>query len=533
MIFFIFYFPYFQMPDFTVKRKTGLLNPSFRHDKEMGFSIATPFFVNLADNQNLLLTPIISFNHKPLGLIDYNARFTKGIINLQASGTQDHDNQNEGHIKGNFIYDVTNNIRLTGQYFRTISDTYFRRYNIEGVNDSDSFLQSHLTGEYFGTRFYTRAKAWHFQSLVDGVSPKSLPIIIPTLDMNYTTKPLFDTSLSAFTKINGAVYNTREHFKSDRISVIQGVSMPYISPWGMVTDTRASIRLDGYALETGKNVLVSKHSEDTYNKGRFYSVASTKVSYPLVAKTETTTQVLEPIIMLVLSPNTKNPDDIPNIDSTVFDFDDTNLFVENRYAGYDRVETGSRLNYGIQWTGYRNAAQNQSLSLLLGQVYHFHENNELSDVMGYSNHLSDYVGRIQMNYQYLSLSYRFRLNRENLAKRRNDVSVSVGAQPFRIGLDYLYQGAYKLDNKHYNETNEIRLWAHSQLSKNWQATGSYRYDLKKNGGPIEYGIQLRYDNECTALVFDLSKSFARDRNYKGSTSFMVKVFLKTLGGIGE
>ena len=532
----ILYFPYFQIPDFTVKRKTGLLPPSFRHNKEMGFSVETPVFVNLADNQNLLLKPIISGEHKPLGILEYDARFTKGAVHLQASGTRNHDDEDEGHIKGNFEYDVLDNVRLKGQYFRTITDTYFRRYDIEGIDDSDSFLQSYLTGEYFGTRFYTRAKAWHFQSLVEKVSSKSLPVVIPTLDMHYNTTPLFDTPLTAFTELTGAIYNTREHFKSDRISVTQGFSLPYVTSFGLATDTRASVRLDGYAFETGEKVLVSKRPNDTYNKGRFYTVASTKASYPLVARTENTTQILEPIMMLVLSPNIKNPDDIPNIDSTVFDFDDTNLFSENRYAGYDRVETGARVNYGLQWTAYKNQAKSQTMSMLLGQVYRFNTSNELNDVMGYSNHLSDYVGRIKMKYDYLTLAYRFRLNRENLSKRRNDVSLTVGTAPFKIGISYLYQGAYKLDNKHYNESNEIRYKASSQLSKNWQIAGSYRYNLKekkRGGGPIEYDLQMRYDNECTALVFDLKKSFARDRNYKGSTSFMIKVFLKTLGGIGE
>lgn len=529
----ILYFPYFQMPDMTIKRKTGFITPGFYHNHEMGFSIETPFFINLSDNQNLLLTPVLSAKHVPLGLIDYNARFTKGIINLQLSGTQDTNHKNEGHIKTNFEYDVTSSIRLSGQYFRTISDTYFRRYDIPNINDSDSFLTSHLTGEYFGTRFYSKAKMWHFQSLMNHVSSHSIPIVIPTIDMQYTSLPLFDTNISAFTNINVAMYNTREHFKTNRISLTQGLAQSYTTPFGLLMQNNLSARVDGYALDTGNEGLISKHPNDSYNKGRFYPVASTKLSYPLVAKTTNSTQILEPIAMLIASPNTKNPEDIPNIDSTVFDFDDTNLFSINRFVGYDRVETGSRINYGLRWTAYHNGAQNRTLSLLFGQTYSLHQPEELQDVMGYRNHLSDYVGNIQMSYEYLNLYYRFRLNRENFAKRKNDVGLSVGSNPFRIRTDYLFQKAYVMDNKLYNEENEIQFRVESRLTKNWQTAAYYRYDLKKDGGPIEYGAQLRYDNECTAVLFSLDKSFARDRNYKGSTSFMVKVFLKTLGGIGE
>ncbi len=529
----VLYFPYFQMPDMTVKRKTGFLPPSFRHGHEMGFSIETPFFINVADNQNLLLTPILSVKHIPLGIVDYNARFTKGMLALQLSGTQDADHTNEGHIKTNFEYDMNSNVRLSGQYFRTISDTYFRRYDIPNVNDSDSFLTSHLTGEYFGTRFYSKANMWHFQSLMSDVRSTSIPLVIPTIDMSYTSLPLFDTNIHAFTNINGAMYNTREHFKSNRISVTQGFAQPYTTSFGLFIQNSLSARLDGYALDTGNEGLISKHPNDSYNKGRFYPVASTKLSYPLVARTTNSTQILEPITMFVLSPNTKNPQDIPNLDSTVFDFDDTNLFSENRFVGYDRVETGARLNYGLRWTAYHNGARNKTFSLLFGQSYRLHETEELQDVMGYQNHFSDYVGNIQMTYEYLRLHYRFRLNRENFSKRKNDVGFSVGSNPFRIHTSYLFQKAYVLDNKKYNEENEIHFGIDSQLTKNWQASTYYRYNLKKGGGPIEYGAQLRYDNECTAVVLSLDKSFARDRNYKGGTSFMVKVFLKTLGGVGK
>ncbi len=530
----ILYFPYFQIPDMTIKRKTGFLAPAIRHTREMGLAIETPFFVNLAQNQNLLFTPEISFNHLPLGIIDYSGRFTKGIVNLQLSGTKDNDSAKQGHIKTNFEYDTTENLRLSGQYFRTINDTYFRRYTIPNVDDSESFLRSHLTAEYFGTRFYTQAKAWHFQSLVNGVNSESIPIVIPTVDSNYTTAPLTDSGLIAFTKINAAMYNTRTHLKSNRLSGIQGFELPYTTGFGLVTKTRASVRLDGYALNINRDTLVStRNQQDSFNKGRFSPIASTKISYPLGMYTESTTQIFEPIVMLIASPNSKNSSEIPNIDSSIFDFDDTNLFSENRFAGYDRIEYGNRVNYGFQWTAYHNENRTRSFSFLFGQVYRLHANDELSDVMGYSNHLSDYVGHVQMNYQYMNLSYRFRLDQKNFSKRKNDVGFQVGNDPLRLGINYLYQASYVLDDKYYDEEDEIRFNASSQLTKNWQTSGYYRYNLKKHGGPIEYGWQLRYDNECTAVSMNVSKSYARDRNYKGSTSIVFKLLLKTLGGLGE
>ena len=182
---------------------------------------------------------------------------------------------------------------------------------------------------------------------------------------------------------------------------------------------------------------------------------------------------------------------------------------------------------------YNNKKTNQSLSAVLGQSYHFQENNELSSAMGYAHHLSDYVGQVQLNYDFVKLTYRFRFDQKTLGARKNDISAAIGNKPLQVGVRYLFQGNYRLDNTSYAEKKEATFWIKSQLTKSWQAYADYRYNFKKNGGPIEYHIDLRYDNECTAVMFDLKKSYARDRNYRGDTSFMVKLILKTLGGIGQ
>ncbi len=76
------------------------------------------------------------------------------------------------------------------------------------------------------------------------------------------------------------------------------------------------------------------------------------------------------------------------------------------------------------------------------------------------------------------------------------------------------------------------MFGSSQLNRNWSLGGTYRYRLtEQDKGPIEYKGFVQWENECTAVVFEMSKSFTRDRNYEGDTSFMVKLILKTLGGM--
>lgn len=131
-------------------------------------------------------------------------------------------------------------------------------------------------------------------------------------------------------------------------------------------------------------------------------------------------QVLEPIVMGVWSPNSSINKNIPDEDSLDYEFDDTNLFSANRYAGYDRVETGTRLNYGMQWTLY--GPGNMSVSALFGQSYRFRDDNSMIEGAGFENHFSSYVGHLNMNLKDFGMNYRFRLDQDNFSQEMSEVS---------------------------------------------------------------------------------------------------------------
>ena len=527
----VIYMPYWRMPDFTVKRRSGFLAPSLTSTHEMRHGLALPYFFNIADNQNLTITPIIAPDHFPMGLIDYQGLFSNGVLNVQMSGTKNRgEDSKEGHIKANFEYDVNANWRLSGQLYKTSTDTYFRRYQIPSVDDSEPFLTSDIKAERFGNRNYFKAVGYSFQSLQDGVDSRSIPVLLPVVEYQYNTKPIEGLGLYGFTKLNTALFNTREHFKSNRLSLTQGVTMPYVSSWGAAVDLTGYVRADGYYVDTGSSSFSGRDKNETYNTGRVYANLSATVRYPFVKNNGDTTQILEPIAMLIASSNGGNDDKIPNIDSLVFDFDDTNLFSSNRFSGYDRVETGTRINYGLQWSRF-NHKTGRSISALFGQSYRFDDDALMGSLMGYDPHFSDYVGRVQIGTPYWRILYRARLDQKTLKAQKNEISFRVGTAPLTVGLGYVLRKPYKIGDNSYRASEEITYTMSSQLSRRLKASGYYTYDLSGKGEPVEVGAALQYDNECTALVFEVDKSYTQDRDYKGSISFMFKVILKTLGGM--
>lgn len=525
----VLYMPYFMMPDYTVKRKSGFLAPSLSSDRTIQGGITTPFFFALAPNQNFVLRPTFSATHQPLLVGDYAGRFAQGFVNLQASATRDNDGVNQGHIRSTFGYDMTDKWRLAGQVFRVKEDTYFRRYDIPRVNENLPFLTSTMSAERFGEQNHLSLAGYSFQNLRFDVDNDTIPAVIPTLHYRHMTLPLTSFGATAWTEIQGASFMTDQDFRSHRLSLTQGVRVPYTHASGVVVDTSAFIRADGYQVDAGPHQFGGQAPDSSYVTGRVFPVGAVEMSYPLMNAGGEMRQVFEPIMMFVASPTNMNKRDIPNVDSLNFNFDNTNLFSVNRFSGYDQVETGTRANYGAKWSLY-NRGNQRIVSALFGQSYRMEQSDELTRLMGYEDHFSDYVGQVQIDHRNISAGYRFRLSSNDFSHRKNELFINGGSDPLRLGLGYTMTKEYRIQNNAYPEREEIYLTLGSQLSRRFSVKGFYRYDLSDDGGPIEAGVVGKYENECTALIIDTRQAFTSDRDYRGGFSIRFQFVLKTLGG---
>ena len=60
------YIPYFSAPDPTVKRKTGVLVPSFSSSTIFGVGVTVPYYWALAPDYDFTFTPMITTRQGPL-----------------------------------------------------------------------------------------------------------------------------------------------------------------------------------------------------------------------------------------------------------------------------------------------------------------------------------------------------------------------------------------------------------------------------------------------------------------------------------
>ncbi len=515
----LMYIPYFTYPDPSVKRRSGLLMPAIKSNRAMGMGVVVPYYWEINPYTDFTFSPWIAAN----GILwagEIRHNFETGKIDLKGSYIDDRYN-----IDGNLMFNITDVWRFRANVDYASDDTYLRRYDLR--DDYAPWLTSDAGFEALTSDTYFYLGGIHYQNMRANVNDKTIPQVLPL--MTFSTATANDALGGHWSfGASSAVLTRKIGDDSSRLSLESGYHLPGIADWGAVYSFDATAVLNGYKI-----------ADYTYRKDgslktfdgevmSFHPQASLKVSYPFVSVGEKITQILEPIAMGILAPNTRPSDKIPNEDSNDLDFDDTNLFSENRFVGYDRFESGSRVNYGMQWSAY--GKKGGSVSVLVGQSYRFSNRETFPIDSGLSEQASDYVGRITLHpNSFIGLSYAFRLDRQNFGINRSNLSLGVGNALFRANVSYLYLKSRRSSYSDYDTREEITYTLTSHLTRYWMAKFYQRVNLSDGGGVLETGGSLRYEDECFAIETGLEKEYTRDRDYENGLTFKLGLEFKPFG----
>lgn len=519
----VFYLPYFSYPDPTVKRKTGFLMPSFKSNRALGAGLITPFYWEVDPYMDVLLSPWIASDGVLLSG-EVRRNFTEGDVRLSGSYVDD-SGWNRYNIQGNANWNINEVWSSSLNIDHASDDTYLRRYDIRNEDIYAPWLKSDFEVRALTSDTYFSLMGMHYQNMRDNIDDKTIPEVFPMMTFSHVTAPSdiggywhFGASSSVLKRDRGA--------DSSRLSLETGWILSGISDWGGRYDFNATALVNGYRV--ADHYIEAENRTFTGEISSFNPRASLKVSYPFVRVGEEYNQILEPIVMGVFAPNSKNSNKIPNEDSSDLDFDDTSLFAENRFVGYDMFEPGSRVNYGLKWSMY--GQQSGYISALIGQSYRFTNSGIFPVDSGLESKASDIVGRVEIQpNEFISLSYSFRLDRSTFELNRNDVSLSVGNALLRVNASYINLKSKESQYSAYNNREELNYSLQSQLTRYWMVKFNQRINLSSGGGVLETGGYIRYEDECFALETGLKKDYTYDRDYESGVTFGLSVEFKPFG----
>ena len=527
------YTPFLSHPGPGVDKRTGFLIPTYGINSDLGSIIRVPYYVDIAPNIDATFTPIFMSKQGTVASGEFRHRLDRSYYILQGSlaepsGTGIRGNKVRGHIEGNITHEFNSVWRGGGKLSWVSDDLYLRRYNFADVDT----LENRIYAEGFFDKSYASANAYYFRGLRSGDVAGETPIIFPLLEYNHHGNPgayggiwKVDANTVALTRTDGA--HTR------RASIKTKWELPYAKNNGEIYRFFTSLQTDVYWVNDVSEADAPNNTISGFSP-RVFPQLGFDWRLPMGRQHGNFFQTIEPVAGLIVAPNGKNTDRIPNEDSLSFEFDDTNLFSENRFGGVDRVEGGSRVAYGLK-SGIFDIDGNLG-SIFVGQSYRIKKNDDFNRDTGLHDHFSDIVGRINIEpSDSINALYRFRLDKENLGLRRSELQTTLGPPIFRLGINHLqvkqkdWDDVVDPDDK-FEDREELSLELTSQVTSRWKIGINTRRNLAEHSS-LSHGAFLIYKNDCLELQTDYRRDFTRNKDIHPSDTLFLRLILKTLGEV--
>jgi LPS-assembly protein len=536
----IAYTPYFKHAAPGVKRQSGFLTPTFGTTSETGLVAQIPYYHVLSPSADLTFAPIFT---ETAGVVlggEYRQQHRDGYTQLAGSGTyagysesdieSEQDRDFRGHVRGFGDYGVTETTRTGYDVYLTTDKSYLNRYNID---DAD-VLRNRVYVEGREARDFWTLNGYYFQGLRPFDDQDQIPVALPLAETRLISSPMrwgsvwtVDSNILALTRSDGL--DTR------RFSTRAGWSVPYVGGIGDVYRLTLSLRGDVYQTEGDPQTFSGEGGSD--GTGRVLPRATLDWSWPFAGLTGSWAHQVEPTISANLAPTGGNKRKIPNEDSQDFEFDETNLFEPIRFPGLDLNEGGPKVAYGLRFSSFGPRAT--ELSGVFGQSYALDPASEFPADSGVTEHLSDYVGGFYLRPSpLLDLSYRFRLGKDDLRFRRNDVLAVMGPAFFRVNLGYVNlskepeavdsDGDGFADSAGFESREELVLGARAQLSERLAIGAQTRQDLSTNR-TVANQLGLIYTHPCLVLAVGYEQRFTPDAKLGDETAFLFRIAFQNLG----
>jgi LPS-assembly protein len=578
----VLYLPFFQHPDPSVKRRSGFLIPEYSNSTTLGFAVEIPYYFALAPNYDLTVHPLVTakqgvlwqgdWRHK-VSFAGITGEYTVKLAGIDQSsldtkivGSSLPENW-RGSVQTKGAFSLSSWWKFGWDVTIESDDTFRRFYKLDNILQTDRVNSVYMQG--LGERSHFSVTGYQLGGLLLSDTKVSDSRVMPVVDWNYvvansvfggelgwnvnalnlsrsdalssqslstaTSKvPLVDTNI---TRVSADI-NWRRKL-TDNIGITY---TPFANLRGDVTqlsDAPDPSRTTAVTLATASRAPLL---DETQTRG--VASAGILAAYPWIANTASASHLIEPMAQLIGRTSKENQRRSPDEDARSLVFDDTNLFELSKFSGYDRTETGTRANVGVQYTFQANSGG--SARLLAGQSYHVSGENAYSNpgldldgkrvfnaTSGLGTARSDYVLGL---YVAPSTIFRaigqMRFDEATLALRRADLMAQVNYGPLTAVALYGYTSADPLASGSAAAVNQQQLAGTLalKLSDRWSLLGTITYDIDEKFR-VQDALQVKYTDDCFAITATYTETFINNpaKDIVPDRSIMLRFEFKYLG----
>ena len=523
----VLYIPILRVPDPTLTRATGFLIPSVRTTSQLGTGLKLPYFIVLGTSRDLLVTPYFTVPGDRTVALRYRQAFEHGtvLVNTAVSRDSIRPGATRSYLEATGQFDLGHDFKLALHGIVVSDPSYLSDYVI---SDADR-LDSTVAVTKVQRNLYFSAGAIGLHSIRASESNLTQPTFVTDMTFHRRFLPAILGGEGEFE------VQTHSHFRPSDVmtdtngdGIADGRDMARLTvkgDWrrnwtltnGIEISTQADAEADFYRI--------GQDADFADNPYRGTGTAAVELRWPWVkAGRDGSTQLVEPVLQLVSAPNSGTT--IPNEDSTLVEFDESNLFALDRFPGSDAYEGGTRLNLGVNYL--RTAAAGWTLGLTAGRVLRFNDFNQFSAASGLSGRNSDWlVAWTLADAQGLSMSTRTLLS-DTFGLTKGEMRFDYSRPRLNLSGGYEFLRADATEART-TPVRELVLDTSYELTRFWNAHLTERYDLVART-TAKAGLNLNFRNECLSVDLSVSRSYASSTSVNATTDFGLSVELLGFGG---
>jgi LPS-assembly protein len=573
----IAYMPYINFP-LNDQRKSGFLMPTIGVSDENGFELSTPYYFNIAPDQDATITPtVLSERGVMLGgqyrylseqyageiyaewLNDdhYNDRRDIADIVIREGINDIEDVDLKGNAKPHDIardrgaYSIQQRANWDNGWsgrvdYNYVSDRYYLDdfgNNLRNKSETQLLREGAVYYQNGLVNFMARAqgyqelqKATHTYSRLPQLTLSTNPVFLP-----YGLVTAFNSEFVRFEEnwdstIEGQVEASRLNMRP-QLALPWGNSYSYIVP-------KVSLDMVTYQLDNEDTAPIRSVNWDddspsrvapifSVNSGLFFDREFSLMNLPML-------QTLEPRLFYLNTPE-KDQSDIPLFDTSISTFSFSQLFRENRFSGADRLADANQLTAALTSRMISDATGVELFTASIGQIYYF-EDREVTlgydrngdpiqsqkDLDSSSSVAAEITSRFAPNW-YTSYSLLYDPHNDSGTTEESRYRLQFKSDQYHLAnLDYSYRA---------NDYEQTELSTYWKITSKWQALAHWYYsfyDIRalgenvRDGYTLDSKIGLEYNSCCYAL----SVVVGREQNnyYADADNYMMlRIQFKGLG----
>ena len=512
----VFFTPYFNHPDPSVKRKSGFLTPYYGTSDSLGTQLNFPYFKVIDIDKDITFNPRYYADKSFLLQNEYRQALKNSNI-LSDFSFLIGEAGTKGHLFYNQIGEINNNTDFELNIQNVKGDNYLKTHKLKDnslIIKDDSVLVSNLdlNWQLNDSNLFTSFKI--YEDLSRNYHDR-YQYVLP--DFNFTKNIIIPDSYNGKFNFNSYGYNKLYNTNVTESALTNDFlfsSNEYVNSKGIASNFNLLLK------NSNDHSNNSTNFQDNLNYNLF-GLFKYDASFPLQKRVENYTHFLKPLISFRYSPNGNS--DLSEKDLYL---NYNNAFGINRISESSQVEGGESINLGLEFKR-KDSNGLDIIDLKLANIIKIDEDYRMPDKSKLNKKRSDIFGEINYNFSNkINLGYYFSYDKDLKYSNRDELSIDLNANNFLTNISY-----YSVHNDLPNvETikNSNKFYYDNENSLGFEVSK----DLSNNFTQY-YNLMYSHETDCISFNLNYNKSFYRDGILEPtkSLSFLIKIIPFTELGV--